>query len=54
MSQPPAKRRRVELTLENGVFLVTADTLPNIVENKIVKEKCAFKQRVILDFFVKS
>ncbi|KAH3787921.1 hypothetical protein DPMN_166053 [Dreissena polymorpha] len=54
MSQPPAKRRRVELTLEDGDFLVTADTLLNIAENKIVKEKCAFKQRVILDFFVKS
>ena len=68
MSQPPAKRRRVELTLEDkiklitestaqpldGDFLATADTLLNIAENKIVKEKCAFKQRVILDFFVKS
>ncbi|XP_052268287.1 tigger transposable element-derived protein 6-like [Dreissena polymorpha] len=34
-------------------FLATADTLLNIAENKIVKEKCTFKQRVIMDFFVK-
>ncbi|KAH3802150.1 hypothetical protein DPMN_155821 [Dreissena polymorpha] len=39
---------------KDGDFLATADTLLNIAENKIVKEKCAFKQRVILDFFVKS
>ncbi|XP_052271784.1 tigger transposable element-derived protein 4-like [Dreissena polymorpha] len=30
------------------------DTLLNIAENKIVKKKCALKQRVISDSFVKS
>ncbi|KAH3863296.1 hypothetical protein DPMN_026279 [Dreissena polymorpha] len=39
---------------KDGDFLATADTLLNFAENKIVKEKCAFKQRVILDFFMKS
>ncbi|KAH3719341.1 hypothetical protein DPMN_062173 [Dreissena polymorpha] len=38
----------------DGDFLAAADTLLNISENKIVKQKCALKQRVISDFFVKS
>ncbi|KAH3694586.1 hypothetical protein DPMN_082026 [Dreissena polymorpha] len=38
----------------DGDFLATVDTLINSSEIKIVKQKCALKQRVISDFFKKG
>ena len=38
----------------DGDFLATADTLINSSEIKILKQKCALKQRVISDIFKKS
>jgi len=46
----PLQRYRHET---DGDFLATADTLINSSEIKIVKQKCALKQRVISDIFKK-